>query len=43
LANEIINKLNDYDMKHSNVDYFLMLEALDVVRNIIMENISENN
>lgn len=43
LANEIINKLNDYDMKHSNVDYLLMLEALDVVRNIIMENISENN
>jgi hypothetical protein len=43
LANEIIKILNDYDMKHSNVDYFLMLEALDVVRNIIMENISENN
>jgi hypothetical protein len=43
LVNEIINKLNDYDMKHSNVDYSLMFEALDVVRNIIMEKISENN
>jgi len=43
LANEIINKLNDYNIKHSDVDYFLMLEALDIVKNSIMEKFSENN
>lgn len=42
LAVELLNKIEEYEMKHVDVDTNLLLSALEITKNVITEKISEN-